>query len=272
MAAREGGTKRARKGQTRWFSVLLGVAIVMVTGTVLADVVLTYVVNNNVKTTGNSPFVFKDGANAPTAYQYGLMDSFYYGGPQSVSGANGYGSSVSTGIAGLNRVNVEMLDVTEFAQNLSLSTYTATIGAVSVFGTAAPPAGLVCAYAFVTTYLPATSGAPLAQPANSGCLAFAPYATGTTGGQGCGTNLFGDTINLTSSTFGPDFVATTNTLSFGSSVDDIGGLCSYVGPGTTQPTAGSVSFWISYAIFETEGVTGGATVTLASFTVPVVIS
>jgi hypothetical protein len=269
----KGGAKR---GRVKWLSVLMGVGILLITGTVVADVVLTYVVNNQLGSTGTSPFVFVEGSNYALASSYGLATSTFFGG----TGAGG-GSSVSTSISGLNQVNVELINVTTFAQNLSIgATATAAIGGIQLFGTPVLPAsGLVCAYAVLTTYVPASSGALLpgeASGAGNQCLAFAPYAVaGTTSthlGQGCKAAV-GDVINLATGAFMDGITAaTTSSVTFAATTgDQIVNTCAITGPGVLMPSVNSEVLFLSYAIYTNSGITGGP-YTLESFTVPVAIS
>ena len=229
-----------RRKPVRWLTLLAGLGVILVSGTVVADVVLAYTVNNGVGANTTSPFTFQAGGNYAAANGMGFATNAYAGGGSS-------GVLVTTTINGVQNVPVELFNVTEFATARAM-TRTGTIGNVNVPAPSAlTPAGVVCAYAFVSTAAPSFGGAGVAG-APAGCSATLP-ALGVVA-PGCSA--------------GSAAVATVNLLT-GAITGTIAGACT-VASGTA---AGIVALYISYAITTNATVTA---TTLNSFTVPVTLT
>ncbi|HTT26726.1 MAG TPA: hypothetical protein VMH90_07195, partial [Thermoplasmata archaeon] len=221
-------------------SVLAVLGVLMVSGTVLADVVLSFTANNGVGANAASPFVFQNGANYAAANGLGVATNAY------TSGTNG--PTVTTTINGINGVLVAEFDVTEFATATTLGA-TGTPSNVVVPGASTlTPVNVVCAYAFVSTAKPslgttAVSGAP------AGCSATVP-ALGTVS-TGCGGTATAQ-------------VATVNLLT-GTVAGTIGTSGCAVAKSTVS---GVVVLYVSYAI-QTNGVVTATS--LNAFQVPVTL-
>jgi hypothetical protein len=228
-----------RSGRTksgRWLTILVGCGVLLVSGTVIADVVLAYTDNNSVGTNTTSPFQFVQGSNYASANGMGFVTNAYPAGTS--------GPTVTTTINGVSSVPVLLFDVTEFATGKVLTT-SAHVSNVNVPAPSVlTPAGVVCAYAFISTAAPSlgttgVTGAP------AGCSATMPalgsLSAGCTGG--------------TAST------VVVNLLT-GVITGTIAGSC-------TVPTAtvsGVTVLYISYAITVNAAVTA---TTLNAFTVPI---
>lgn len=228
-----------RSGRTksgRWLSVLVASGVILVSGTVIADVVLAYTANNNVGTNTGSPFQFVQGSNYASANGMGFVTNAYPAGTS--------GPTVTTTINGVSSVPVLLFDVTEFSTAKTLTT-TAHVSNVNV---PAPSilavAGVVCAYAFVSTATPSLGTTGVAG-APAGCSATLPslgtLSAGCTGG--------------TAST------VVVNLLT-GAITGTIAGSC--VVP--TGTLTGVVVLYVSYAITVNATVTATA---LNAFTVPI---
>ncbi|MCI4350244.1 MAG: hypothetical protein L3K15_01850 [Thermoplasmata archaeon] len=166
------------RSRVRWLSVLTGLAVVLVAGVVVADVVLNFTTSTGVGANTSAPFEFQNGANYATAHGFGFVTSAYPGGSSP-------GVSVTTTISGIATVPVSMFDVNELITAV-LTTSTAHVGNVFVPSAAAVAvAGLICAYAFVSTALP-SAGAVAVAGAPAGCAATLPtlgaLSSGCSGG------------------------------------------------------------------------------------------
>jgi hypothetical protein len=235
-------TRTKRHKRIRWLPLLVGAAIVLVSGSVVADVVLTYVANTGVGANATSPFEWADGANYGTANGLGLATTAFS--PSSTDAAQ-----MSTTISGVQLVNVELVDVNTFQLAATLtSPTTAAFGTIGTFNVpTGAPGGVACAYAFITTYVPSTSGT-LVPGAPAGCTAFIP-GTGTTTsfGNGC-TVVAAVTIDLVSGTV--------------AGASNLVGACAL----SSSSATGTPSLYVSYAIYTTTGVTPSS---LSSFGIPV---
>src|SRR5579875_3234175 len=98
LFGRQGTRKRVR-----WFSVLIGLGVVLVTGTVVADVILTYTYDTSA-VQGTSPFQWENGGNYALASSYGL----------SLNTISTGGGEVATNLGYIDGVNVELLNITNF--------------------------------------------------------------------------------------------------------------------------------------------------------------
>jgi hypothetical protein len=180
------------KSRVRWLSVLTGLAVVLVAGVVVADVVLNFTTSTGVGANTSAPFEFQNGGNYGTAHGFGFVTSTYPGGSSP-------GVSVTTTINGIATVPVSMFDVNELITAVA-TTSTAHIGNVFVpSASALTVAGVVCAYAFVSTAIP-SPGATAVAGAPAGCAATLPtlgtLSSGCTGGTAnvAAVNLVAGTV------------------------------------------------------------------------------
>ena len=233
--------KAGKHKRIRWLPLLLGVAVVLVSGSVVADVVLTYVANTGVAANATSPFAWAEGSNYATAAGFGFATTSFPGGGT-------FGPSMTTTLAGVEDVNVELVNINTFTLASTLpSGDTAVLGGMLTSGAPTTVANVVCAYAIITAYVPATSGTSVSG-APAGCGAFVPTSTGTVGAGCTGTPY-----------------AVVNLLTGAIGTDTIGGACSL----TSSTSAPATILYVSFAIY-TDGTVSGAS--MASFSVPVAIS
>ena len=227
-----------RKRPVRWLTALVVLGVIVVSGTVVADVVLAYTANNSVGPNGTSQFQFTDGSNAAAAKSAGVATNAYPGGGSS-------GVTVTTTIDGIALIPVEALQVTLF-QTAVLTTNTAAIGNVLVpSASSITVTNVVCAYAFVSD-------------------AVQTYGTTLAGSAACGATI-------------PTLGALSAGCSTGTSGQAIVNLLTGAVTGTTwtcsvpSGTAASTSvLYVSYAI-TTSGPVAGTTV-LNSFSIPVTLT
>jgi hypothetical protein len=232
---------RGRK-PVRWLSVLAVLSVTLVSGTVLADVVLSFNAANGVGTNAATPFAFQNGGNYAAANGLGVATNTY-------PAAGTSGPSVTTTISGINGVLVSEFDVTEFATAATLGAVGVPSNVVVPSPVTLTPAKVVCAYAFVSTAFPslgstAVAGAPV------GCTATVPSLGAVS--TGCGVTATAQ-------------VATVNLLTGAISGTIASSGCT-VAKGTLS---GVIVLYVSYSI-----VTNGAVVATAlnTFQVPVTLS
>lgn len=211
----------------------------MASGTVLADVVLSYSDNNGLGANAASPLVFQNGGNYATAHSLGIATNAY------AVGSNG--PTVTTTISGVSGVPVEALNVTELATGSTLGAALHLGNVATVGASTLTPANVVCAYAFISTAAPAlgtigVAGAP------AGCAATVP-ALGQVS-AGCGGSATAQ-------------VATVNLLT-GAITGSIATAGCTVASGTIS---GVVILYVSYAVTTNGAVAATA---LNAFQVPVV--
>lgn len=140
-----------RHRQVRWFSLLIAVGILGVSGTVIADVVLTYAVSSGIGTTATSPFSWQQGANYAAGSGMSLL-------PASTCNPNPLSSSSSgcfiltQNVNGIQYVPTTLVNALNF-QWLATTTRATDVGAseLSVAFTGTLPAGS-CAYAFISNF------------------------------------------------------------------------------------------------------------------------
>jgi hypothetical protein len=225
----------------RWLSALAIFGVLLVSGTVVADVVLSFSANNGVGANAASPFVFQNGGNYAAANGLGVATNTYASGTS--------GPTVTTTINGINGVLVAEFDVTEFATATTLGATGTPANVVVPSPTTLTPANVVCAYAFVSTAKPSL-GATAVTGAPSGCSATLP--TLGTVSPGCGGTATAQT-------------ATVNLLT-GAVSGSIATAGCTVAKGTTT---GTVVLYVSYTIVSSGAVTATS---LNSFQVPVTLS
>jgi hypothetical protein len=215
--------------------------ILLVSGTVVADVVLSYAANNGIGINASSPFIFQNGGNYAAAHGLGITTNAYAVGSS--------GPTVTTTVSGVNGVPVAAMDVTEFATGTTLGANGTIANVQVVSATSLTPANVVCAYAFVSTAKPSLGSTAVAgQPA--GCSATVPTLGAVS--AGCGGSAAAA-------------VATVNLLT-GAVSGTIGTAGCVAAKGTLS---GVIVLYVSYAI-TTNGVVTATS--LNSFQVPVTLT
>ncbi|MCI4331112.1 MAG: hypothetical protein L3K19_04615 [Thermoplasmata archaeon] len=223
----------------RWLTLLVGLGVILVSGTVVADVILAYTANNSIGPNISSPFLFIKGGNYASASSLGVATDVF-------PGAAVNGVTVTTTLAGIQSVPVGLLDVNEFAVGASATPASASIKTPYVPSPAVVAiAGVVCAYAFVTNGAPAFGVAPVAG-APAGCGATMPTVASVS--AGCGVVATAVTVvNLLSGTLA-------------------GALTCAVASGTA---ASSTLLYVSYWVTTNAAVSG--TTSVNAFVIPVTL-
>lgn len=227
-----GPQRRRTDRRTPWLTILVSAAVLLMVGTVTADVVLTYSISNNTAANAASHYQFVNGGNYATAHDYGLITN--------TAGVN----DVSTAISGIQDVNVEIYDVVEFDTSAApTATTTAHVtSAASITTAVGGLANVVCAYAFISDAVP-TAGTVGVTGAPAGCGAVVPtigaIAAACTG-AGSATGV--EAINLMT----------------GATVSGTPGTCNMV----ANPAATAIIEYVSYAIYVTGAVAAGALYTV----------
>lgn len=223
----------------RWLTVLVSLGVVLVSGTVVADVILAYTANNSIGPNISSPFLFQKGGNYASANSLGVATDAFPGGGSS-------GVTVTTTLAGIQSVPVGLLDVNEFAVGASATAAAATISTPYVPSPSTVTiAGVVCAYAYITNGNPAF-GTTAVTGAPAGCGATMPTVSSVS--AGCGT------------------VATTVTVVNLMTGAISGSLACAVAASTA---AGSTLLYVSYWVSTNAAVAG--TTSVNAFVIPVVL-
>ncbi len=184
--------KEPKRGRVKWLSVLLGLGVVLVSGTVVADVVLSYTLSNSASSTTSSPFSWQEGANYGTASALSFIADTCN--PSAVGAASTSCFSLSATVTGPEYVPTSLINMYVFQWLAPSATISAAIpaGAIQASGTGSLPAGS-CAFAFVSngalglgsfTY---TAGSPCSVTVAAPATAYA----------GCGAVAAGtETVNL----------------------------------------------------------------------------
>lgn len=222
--------RRRMDRRSPFLTILVSVAVLLMVGTVAADIVLTYSIANNTAANAANHYEFVNGGNYVNAHDYGLITN--------TAGTN----DISTALSGITDVNVEIYDVVEFDTDGGAPT-TSHVDAASVITTTVGAlANVVCAYAFVSDAVP-TAGTVGVTGATGGCGAVVPTigaiaAACTAAGSATGV----ETINILT----------------GVIVSGTPGTCNMpAGPG-----AGEIIEYISYAIYVTGAAGVGALYTI----------
>jgi hypothetical protein len=231
--------RKGRHRPVRWVSLLAIAGIVLVSGTVVADVILVYTTNTGIGTNQTGPFQFANGANYATASTMLFVNSVY---PSSSPGP-----TVTTTISGVTDVPVELLDMNDFQ-------LAATLGGPATIGNVVVPspititaATVVCAYAIISTAVPTGVGGGTITGEPAGCSASLPTLGALSGG--CQTSN-AIAINLLTGTV----------------IGSIAGDC--IVPATTS--IGTDVLWVSYAITLNGSVS--TAITTNSFSIPVTVT
>jgi hypothetical protein len=236
---------RPSKKPARWLSFLVLFGVILVSGSVVADVVLVFTVNHNLGANASSPFQFQGGANYVAANALGFVSNSYPG------IATTTGVTVTTTISGVASVPVELFDVTEFVTSVKLPAK-ATYSNINVpSASTLTPANVVCAYAFVSTAVPsfgptAVAGSPV------GCSATMPTLGAVSTGCGVGATAQTAVVNLLTGAVTGTSIGTANSG------------CTTV----LNTVALTTVLYISYAITTTGAVSATS---LNAFTVPVTL-
>ena len=229
-----------------WTSTLPGAGVLLITGLILAEAVISSAAGFFANSDGASQFTWAQGAGYVAAQTLGLVTSVFSGGTYTS------GPSVFTTVSGISFVNVVMTDVTVFQLNSQLA------GSAVVKGVSPSPGShtvtnVTCAYAIITTYSPNDTGAALmGEPI--GCMAFAPQVLGYGPehtpdiGQGC-QSANGVAIDLLTGNIVDAWVAATTTavVPVAGDFDSIGGMCAL----TSSSITGTPTLYVSYAVYLT---------------------
>ena len=214
----------------------MGLAIVMVSGTVLADVVLTYSVANNLNTGATSPFTFAEGSNYVTANGLGMLPA-----PSCSPGAIGSDCyQLDTTVVGVQYVPTEILNGYSFEETAA-TTAAWTVGSTSI-ATVAPnpvPTNVVCAFAFISDETLAPGDVTVSTTSTT-CGTPSLSLTGATLDAACGTGSTGgiSAIDLTTGTVVTSTGAWTCSIASGSGAASTAVLTiSYFIYSTTAPSA-----------------------------------
>jgi hypothetical protein len=183
-----GNVLKNRKSRFALLTVVaLGIVVIMIS-TVFANVVLTYSIFNNSAVNATSPFDFVNGGNYATAHTLGILTNTLTAPP----------NQLSTTLAAIQYVNVEIYDVAEF-DTAVLTATTDHVTTVTVPNAGAiAGSGLICAYAFISDFVPLTGTVAVAgEPA--GCAAVTPAQGAASAACTAGTWVAGvATVNLLS--------------------------------------------------------------------------
>lgn len=116
--------KSGTRKRVRWFSALVAFGLVMTTGVVVADVILTYTLSNSIGSVGSSPFAWEEGANYQTAADLSLVSGQTCQGVSATPSATCY--QLGTTVSAIADTATTMINIYAF-------TWTAA-GAASGFG------------------------------------------------------------------------------------------------------------------------------------------
>lgn len=248
------GTRNGRHRPVRWFSVLMSVAVLAVSGAVVADVVLVYVANTSA-VNGPSPFQFVNGANEADAVKWISTTTVQCTNGATTSTCPSGGASLLTTLGAVPTVTEQFDDLVEF-QNAIVTPAVSSISAANI--QAFVPTGfakgtVVCAYAFVSDEMPSPGFAPVPGAA-LGCLATLPSFAGAAPASCSDGGL----------TNPPGYV--TIDLLAASATPSSSWTCG-IASGQAVPTTGLSQIYISYDIQTSAPVT---TAVLDGFTIGVV--
>jgi hypothetical protein len=181
MTGKTLGRLFGRKGRVRWFTAITTVGLLIMTGAVIGDVILSYSMTGSVGPGGNSPFTWASDTNYPAASNLALVggETCQTGG---TFGTNCY--TMSATIYGISSVATNMINVYSFKSTGLTDAWTLSL---SASGGAALTGG--CAYVIISntpivkaTYTPGSwSGSACVAPivgalgaTNAACTAATP--------------------------------------------------------------------------------------------------
>ena len=215
--------RNGRHRPVRWFSLLMGVAVLSVSGAVMADVILVYLATNQINS-ANGDFQFQDGTNYLAANGVGVISNVCQGTTTPCNGAvpGTGGLQITTTLTGIPFVSVNMYDVTEFAMSTA-TTAAGTVTISSTLGAYGSGAAITCAVAFVSLGLPT----PPTSLSGSVCTANVPTAAAPNSVCNGAYTAGVETVNLLTGTTGGTVIS-----------------CGFTG--VTQPTG--VILYVSYAV------------------------
>ncbi len=192
----KGGERVARNGRhkpVRWFSLLMSVAVLTVSGAVVADVILVYTATTSVGNAAN-PFGWVQGANAPGAASLGIatITCTTSVGPLQTCPVAGAAPAyeLATTLNGVPTVTIEVLDLAEFGNAAAITLATGQTITVSVLANGVAPAGgitatnVVCAFAVVSDFAPSAAALTSWASGIAGCTIVVPTVP-TTPDAGC---------------------------------------------------------------------------------------
>jgi hypothetical protein len=167
------GKSAKRRNRARLIGLLIVVGALAVSGFVVADVILTYSATTSIGANATDPFMFVNGgAEYTAAHTIGLLTTTCNGAACTAAG----GDTLAATLSGVLDVNVELLNVVNFA--VSSTTATATTYHVTAVNLVTPAAvvlaNLVCAYAIVSNEIPTGMSATAVPTEPAGCAAAVP--------------------------------------------------------------------------------------------------
>lgn len=223
-----------RHRQVRWFTLLMGVGVIVASGAVVADVVLNYSITNGFAP-GSLPFQWTTGGNYVTANDLGIVTTTCNGGVVT-SGCSG--NQLATTLEGVTLVGVTVDDAAEF--QVAPITTPPTLS-FSISSTGANLAGVDCAYAIVSNAPPDAFSGSVAYNGVS-CTVTAPTYANYAGGDACGIAA-GAAAGVTLNLLGAGTVGTALACT------------------VTPPAHGfSTLFWVSYVFYTDTGLTASGPV------------
>ncbi len=222
--------------------------VIVVSGTVIADVILSYTAHNQAGGNVSGPFQFQNGANYPVANSVVTFTNAYASGTS--------GPTVTTTLHGVASVPESVIDGTEFVTTTMAipAGHSGTMTLTASGGPGSTP-GIACAYAFISN---APQSSPLTGVAATGSL------------SSCGAFL--PTLGAVSTTVcGPSPPATAGMAQVNLTAGTISGA---IGTCIIQPTllAGDIVLYISYAITTDSTFAPAIPLPLASFSIQVTIA
>lgn len=195
-------------GRARWLSVAMLAAVVLVSGTVVADVVLQYELSTNVGAGANSPFTWAEGSNYGPANGIGVLPAPTCA-TGTITGANCY--LLTATVDGVTGVPTYAVNAYEF--NLATNAEPSTLGSVQITSPTPGTQGgtaVNCAFAFISDANVGVAGTANAYtfsvttPAGvNNCVASevtdgAPAANAGCAGTGAGSTVGYTIVNLIS--------------------------------------------------------------------------
>lgn len=200
--------KSGTRKRVRWFSALVTMGLVLTTGVVVADVVLTYSLQSNVTTTNSSPFSWDQGSNYGTASSLSLVsETCQTGGTLGPSGGPGTCFELSPTVSGVASVPTTLVSAYEFDLTAATAPAAFSAAVTAATGTLALGAG-GCAFLYISN-VPLTTGS-FAYTSSCTVTVTAPAGASNAAcgvGVGAGSVL---TVNLQGGTSGSTSCAVPN--------------------------------------------------------------
>jgi hypothetical protein len=263
MPQREHGRHR----QVKWFSLLMGVGVMVASGVVVADVILSYSLGSTFGAAGSSPFTWNQGpdysdANTLHIVTSGACSAGAPGAPLSSSTCYALATTVN-GVADVPTlaVNVYEFDLVAFGDAWTLQDSGFTYTAATQGGT---PVG--CAFAFISDAAVSVPGA--SNPVTPAAY-YQPTLSYTGGGEGAGgtctaavTTVGAPALNAACTGASTRGVAVIDLLAGSESASSVHFSCD-ISAGTV---AASEALSVSYFVYAVTGATttGGGAIMLDS--------